>query len=986
MFWEICEGIRKYVKMTLIPSMRNLFSSIRSLIGMFIVMLILQMLLSVICIFGIENIKNSQAVLTDFNQALSGISDSIEGNVGSFITSDTFTTALSSTSIFIGALILWGICAITVYQKVTFASADRDKYIWGMYVTHGARKKKIKAMLKCELYVPHLLATVLGYPLALALCNYSLRDHGYEYSHSFINIVAILVISYLCIRLVVEYECFLIRSMSCTEMLREEDSPKSVCYPRKNSRLVKGFTAFRYGSSTFMRMRKYYISLALIAAIPAVIWVCFYVSATGEDSYLSSAINEFSVKMNVGISEDKLNDIRNGDLNEIDGISGIEAKAVYDADKIYTHILADKEHFSTVMNSPYYTTSYADNTVTLCVPNRALKQSIGYNMASVKEGTVAMICPSDNAKYALAEGDRLFIAVSKLDGSVRAIDANALSLLEGDLESEYEYMELEVASVTALRSQHLSQDGFLNIDDTYFLLNSDDYEKITSLSTEKLISYVGMDKVTYDKALAADGSFNISVPAESLSTVPSVGDCVDITGKYSLNVRLEGVPFGDTTRTLEKKVSNSVSYAYINSVSRSGDRVILNVTPYDVIVLEHGLGALPSTVLALGTPALDNTDTAFFAGSCGDALTLSDGKIELSDISIQICASSEVSAAEAATHIIFSEKNLTETAGRLKLETLYADNSFELICADETTLGKTELDVEPIKKDSNGAVLVLPSSAANYLSFDVGDKLRLAVTLEDVIHYSEDGYLPKGSYDILEQHVKSNQYDYVVVFIDEVIYSDTAEKPQVLLGADAFSRVINKKAPYVSFDVIIDAGIESHDYAKMREELNEWATDQTFVPKLSSTGNYLEYLLRKNANYSTIIMLISIIVPLIVPFIWYYPIATLFDRRKSELYVLRAMGKSKGTLLRCFITEGALVSIASFLTVMLLCYPAMFVFKSVCTLCKLPLEFDYSYLSLPALLAAGMFSALCAAVSFAICYMTTAKGRSKKPRRKYGNT
>lgn len=989
MFWEIGNDIRKYIKMTLIPSMRNIFSSVRSLLGMFTVMLILQILLSVICIFGIENIKNQQAVLSDFNQSLASITDIITTDSGSFMTSDTFKTALSSTSIFIGAIIIWGICAITAYQKITFAAADRDKYIWGMYVTHGAKSKKIRAMLKCELYTPHLFATVIAYPLALFICNYSLREHGYSYPHSNLNLIAILAISYICIRLVVAYECFLIRSMSCTEMLKNEDSPKSISPPRKVARLTKGFTAFRYGSSSFSRMRKYYISLALIAAIPAVIWVCFHVSATGEDSFLSNKINEFAVTIKTGISEQKLDEIRNGKLSDIKGISSIEASADYDAAKIYTHFIADKQHFTTTANSPYFTSSYADNSITLCVANRALKQTVGYRMATVKDGTVNIIAPKDSTQYILAEGQKIFIAVSKLDGSIRTSTIDNLAVLEDDLKDDYNYVELKVGNVSYLQSQSLTEDGFLNVTDTYFILSNDDYEEITSLSTDDLTSHIPLRDVTYQSTLSSDASFNITVPLSYITTVPSVGDCVGLGGKYSLNIKLENIPVGGgvSTRTLEKKVRDSVEYAYINSVSISGDSLTLNVTPYDIITLEKGLGALPSIVLALGTPALDNTEIAFFAGSCGNDLTLSGGTIELDCLNVQICASSEIKAAQAGTHLILSEDQLAKKDGRLLLETFYADNSFRLVCADKTTLSSLGIDAATLSKDSNGTILMLPSSAVNYLQFSKGDKLRLAITKEDVVTYDEQGEAQGGSYDTLVLHLESNYFRYVTVYVEDIIYSDDIDKPYVLVGADSFATVIGKVSPYLNLDIIIDAGISNEEYARILEELNSWSINQTFNPSVKSTGNYLDYLLRKNANYSTIITVIGLIVPLIVPFIWYYPIATLFDRRRSELYVLRTIGKSRKTLTASFATEGALVCIAAFLSVILLCYPAMFVFKTICTLCKLPLEFDYSYLSLPALLLAGAFTALCAAISFAVCYVTTAsKGRVKKPRRKYGNT
>ena len=558
MFWEIADDIKRYFKMTFMPSIRNLFSSIRSLAGLFLVMLILQSLLCVICITGIENISSQQAILKDFQVSVSDTEEEtkkgskqtstteteetkkVEGEVVSV--SDNFKTAVSSTSIFIGALAIWGICALTVYKKITFASADRDKYIWGMLITHGAKKKKIKAMLRCELYLPAFAATAVAYPLSLFICNRAVIDHGYSYSHSIIKLLVVIILSYVCIRLVVEYQCFLIRSMSCNDMLREEDAPKSVCFPKKNSRLVKGFTPARYGSSAFLRMRKYYISLALVAAIPAIIWVCFYVSRVGEDTYLSSKINEFSVDISSGLSEDDLKKISEDKFGGIEGIDSVDASAIYASSKIYTHMLVDGSHFSTTVDSPFYTTTYADNTITLTRNDRAFKQLTGFNIASVEKGTAVIVMPKDAMKYSFSKGEKLFLAISKNDGTVRAVTDDAISILRNDLSDSYEYLELKVAAMHVLEPTSLTRSGFLNVTDCYIVLSNDDYEKVTSLDPDSFASYFRAEDVIADNTLDSNVSFNLSVPLSKVSKLPQVGDCVKINGQFTLEFDLTGLP------------------------------------------------------------------------------------------------------------------------------------------------------------------------------------------------------------------------------------------------------------------------------------------------------------------------------------------------------------------------------------------------------------------------------------------------------------
>ncbi len=981
MFWEIAQDIKRYFKTTFFPSVKNLFSSVRSLAGLMLVMLILQLLLGVICITGIENIRSQQVALKEFSSALDAQETVIESTEGSFMTSDEFKTALSGTTIFIGAILIWVICAVTVYKKITFSSADRDKYIWGMLITHGAKKKKIKAMLRCELYIPMLAVTAISYPLSILFCNYALRDYGYSYSHSLLKLLAVVVLSYVCIRLVVEYQCFLISSMSCTEMLREEDAPKSVCYPRKNARLVKGFTPLRYGTSAFFRMRKYYLSLALLVAVPAVIWICLYVSVASEDNYLTSSINEFSVKSASGFTENEINKLQSEKFDFPDQVEGIDASAVYSSSRIYTHLLADKSHFSTVVSSPYYTSSYADNTIKITKNDRAFKQMTGFTAPTVERGTAIVVCPSQASEYRFSQSERLYFAVSENGGDIRTVTENELSLLEGDMENEYDYIELKIAEVYSLNSSAITKSGFLNINDTYVLLSNDDYEKVTSLDTERFSSHIDKSLITLDDTLDSRARFDISMPLSATTVIPKAGDCMDTGGKYTLSFDITGLPSYEGATPDEykdKHFTREFDYVYINSVNISGDTLTLNVTPCDTVLIDY-----PDVALVLGTPDLQSVPKGYCMATY-DSITVKSGTVELGDKSYIIYTSSTVSACEAGTHVLVKESHLASAQGRLPLEELYADDSFDIACGDETTLKHMEIDAPEISE--SGAVLVLPSNSPYHLSFEVGDKLRIATTKYNVSQFDKNAFNPNDKYDILTDNLKQNQYDYNTLYITDIIYSDKIDAPTVIVSTESFVAIIGKYKPYMSFEILLSSDIDSDAYLQLRDSISMWASKIPLPPSVSSSGEFLQHLLRKNANYSAIIKVISILVPLIIPFIWYYPLSSLFDRRRTELVILNAFGKKKSTVRSCFFFEGSLVTLSAFASVFLLCYPAMLAFKVICTLFKMPIEFEYQYLSIEHLLFAAGVSALCAAISFAVCFTTTKKKKSKKTRRKYANT
>ena len=979
MLWEIADYFKKLIKMTVIPALRNLFSSFKSLVGMLLVMFVMQMLLSVICIFGVENIKSQQAVLKNFNALIS--SSNIQTGSSSFtFLPETLATALSSTSIFIGALAIWGVCALTVYQKVTFACADRDKYIWGMYVTHGAKSKKVKAMLKCELYLPHLIATAAAYPASLYILNYLLSSYGLSYTPNAFTVISVLVISYVCIRLIVEYESILIKNMSCTDMLKEEDAPKSVCFPRRHSKLIFGFTPARYGTNTFIRMRKYYISLAAIAAIPALIWICFQVSATSEDMYISSSVNEFTVKLEHGMSASELESMTNKAFSSLDGVDSVKADASYRADLLGSYIMADRSHFEAPDELPLYGGHYANGKAVICAYNKAFKQGTGVSLAKVREGTVTVVCPTTDSAYSFEADDKITAVISRKNGEV-SLFAGEEPTLENQYDDGYDRISLTVGSVVTCHEQMLSGTGFTYVDKTYFVLNDSDYERMTSISPKAFSQEIFIeDVIAVDKTLAYDASFNIILKKSALQELPREGDCLEVEGRYKMTLTLTELPaYEDPTPTVwTKTVSESFDYAYINAVRVNGDMVTLEVTPYDIITIHSGAGAIPSVYLALGTPPLDTTPTTYFASTCTDRLVLSNTSVSIQDNLLEIHTMSDTTGDECGAYLMMHSKNLSdEMESSLELiETLHADSDLYVTSADSSSAIGLMDDIpcpSPL-----GVVLVLPDNMINQYKFAIGDKLRIAITQQDVAAYDPNALIYGSSFDALTAILNEDAHEMLTLYVENILYNNDISDPHIIMTPEIFSVIINEDAPYTSFSIYVSAHLDSEEYAELRQNIGIWAARQLHNrTSVTSTGEFLRQILHKNANYSTILSLIAMIIPLIVPFIWYYPLSSLFDRRRTELYLLEAMGKKRSHVSKAFLVEGMLVCICAFITVILLCYPAMFFFKTVCDYCKIPLEFEYSALSAPTLVLAAVFSCISAALSFAICFLSTMTRRRK---------
>ena len=122
MFWDVIERIQDYVRMTVRPALRGLFSSKSFFISMLLAVFVLQTLLCVICFAGVNNTKNQNALLETCTSYIAGLNvDAREA------LAEQVKVLMNSAGIFAGALIICWLCAVTVYYRLATASSERNR-------------------------------------------------------------------------------------------------------------------------------------------------------------------------------------------------------------------------------------------------------------------------------------------------------------------------------------------------------------------------------------------------------------------------------------------------------------------------------------------------------------------------------------------------------------------------------------------------------------------------------------------------------------------------------------------------------------------------------------------------------------------------------------------------------------------------------------------------------------------------------------------
>ncbi|MBO5415755.1 MAG: hypothetical protein J6A83_03920 [Clostridia bacterium] len=992
--------------MTIRPAMKNLFSSKKSAIGMLCVMLILQTLLSVICITGVENIKTQNNILKDHNANLalyseseekteapvtdasdSELTDSAASDEGRLVPSEV-NSALNGIPIFGGFLCLWIITAIIVYQRISSASADRDKYMWGMYITYGAQRKKVRNILKYELYSVLAVATIPSYFLALKLCNFLVSKQGYQYSFEVIPFLLVLLFSYICIRLVVAYEVKLIGRRSCTELLKEEEGPSKLCRPRRTGILRKGFSPLRYAATSFMRLRKYYVMLALAAAIPAIIWICCQTAAYSQNQYLSSDIKEYKITIKNGITENDLKKVYFKNLCEIQGVSSVTSSAIYPADEISMFMLADRSQYKDESASILHGYDvYADGDAVLACCSQAFKNKTGLSM-KVPRGKVTVILPNDDTSYSFEEGETLCVAVSRLDGKIRTDIVDVNTAIEQDLSEEYEYELFTIDKVTSLRRTFASS-SFINVEQPYFLFNEADFEKITSLSPNYFSHDINDAQISFDPSVKEDGSIDLVIGKSDLAVLPKKGDTIQLRGSASYNITLR-TQDGETLNNCLQLTFNLLN---VNSVSVSDNQVNINASPRVSAVMKYDM--VEPTVIFFGLPEQipsDAENSIYLPHDTEDgAIRVYDSTVTLDFSESVIFTDPTVRAADAGTHLKLGGANISAQTKekKLLLENLYGNNLFDIVCGDSTTTEALGIDVTVT--ESGKAAIILPEKYLYDFDLAIGDIIRINKTEFDVSQYESDNWQLKDPKERLSEII-GKSFEYQRFEITEIIYSDEAKRPQVIICGEDFASAMNIAAPYTQLNVFLDNSVDSERYAAINDSLTyelqkiSLLSSNASSANIVSNGAFLDFLLKKNANHGLWISVIGTLIPLTLPFIWYYPLATLFERRRHDYITLKNLGKKKSKIRAIFFLEGLMVALTALIAIALLCYPCMLAFDLVCFLFELPIDFNVSFLTPATFISACAAGLFCVALSFVICYFIAApkKPKIKKTKKQKG--
>jgi hypothetical protein len=224
-------------------------------------------------------------------------------------------------------------------------------------------------------------------------------------------------------------------------------------------------------------------------------------------------------------------------------------------------------------------------------------------------------------------------------------------------------------------------------------------------------------------------------------------------------------------------------------------------------------------------------------------------------------------------------------------------------------------------------------------------------------------------------------FEYAAMQLVDVVYGDGEEDVIYLSEAD-WQRILRRDSTYQSLDIHLfgDTDLVSliKTTARIRALMGNWQSEENRVTLIEH--NRLWSAVTTGAcNYPAIIRTLSILLILLLPLLWCAPQTMHFYKRREEIEVMAAVGRTRGMLRRTIAAECLLITLAAGAFVALLCPFSVFCIQAAIYFLELP--FVLSNFDTRAYLFMIVFVMICSALSYLTAARYLSAGGDKKTKK-----
>ncbi len=160
---------------------------------------------------------------------------------------------------------LWLMLSVVAVGWVMAAVMESEAYVYGLFMIYGADRKQLSRQLSVEFLLSGIPALALGLPLGFGLYRLIGGTEGFPSDVLWLSVPCFLLLILLCASVLARR----ILGRSCMRMLNASDTSDSTVSPRRShpGGLYNRRGTLASAGLAFLRMRRHYISLALVAAL-----------------------------------------------------------------------------------------------------------------------------------------------------------------------------------------------------------------------------------------------------------------------------------------------------------------------------------------------------------------------------------------------------------------------------------------------------------------------------------------------------------------------------------------------------------------------------------------------------------------------------------------------------------------------------------------------------------------------------------------------
>lgn len=256
-------------------------------------------------------------------------------------------------------------------------------------------------------------------------------------------------------------------------------------------------------------------------------------------------------------------------------------------------------------------------------------------------------------------------------------------------------------------------------------------------------------------------------------------------------------------------------------------------------------------------------------------------------------------------------------------------NSMKYAAFNETSLSYIEknFDIEgdlySILENENTVIVSEDVYNSQKFSFKVGDKIIVAKHLEAYAVYDGDYFDTVG---VLQHLLEKHSYEFYEFTVGAVVknYGDSEGYFTVGFSESDYSSVTGASYIPKAMSILLSSDADSADAEKLNDELVSLFYYMGSDYRLSRTYEILDRDIVKQENQRVFAILISSLVVVMSPVVWFFSQTMFFNKRKKELFVLRAFGAKEESISGMFKYSGIVMSAAGFLLATLMSLPASY--------------------------------------------------------------